>query len=109
MSYMSQQLLAAVRAMSEVDFTTLPSVQFIGKLREALIERGNSPELAEALAAKVDVTLPPQSLTEEEIAELAKLYADFIEKMKASFQAVGVADPTKFVLSMAAPLTLKLS
>lgn len=109
MSYMSQQLLAAVRAMSEIDFSTLPSVKFIGQLRTELLAKGYSVEQAEALAARVDVTLPPDSLTDEEIAELAKYYAQFIEQMKTAFAAAGITDPSAFVLKMAAPLTLKLS
>ena len=108
MSYMSQQLMAAVRSMASIDFSTLPSVKFIGRLRVELIQKGLTPELAEKMAARVDVTMPPDALTDDEINELAQHYASFIENMMKAFSSVGVEDATSFVLNMSAPLTLKL-
>lgn len=109
MSYMSQQLIAAVRAMADIDFSTLPSVKFIGELRAQLIAGGATVAHAEALVAKVDVTLPPDSLTDAEITELAQHYAKFIGQMKAAFASAGISNPDEFVLQMSTPLTLKLS
>lgn len=109
MSYMSQQLMAAVRSMAALDFSNLPSVKFIGRLRVELIQKGLSPEFAEKLAARVDVSLPPDALTDEEINELAQLYASFIENMMKAFSSAGIEDAASFVLSMSAPLTLKLN
>ncbi len=109
MNSITRELFAAVRDMVEADLSQLPSVKFLGALRAQLIVLGATPEHAEALAAKVDVSMPAGSLDDAEVLELARLYAQFITQMKAAFASVGVANPDQFVLNLATPLTLKLS
>ena len=107
MSQLSFQLLAAVRELSQLDFVTLPSIQFGGKRRQALITAGSAPEPAEALTARVEVQLPLGELSSAEIDELAQHYAGFILKMRAAYQHVGIQEVDVFMLKMATPLTLK--
>lgn len=107
MSHLSVQLLTAVREMSQLDFLTLPSVQFVGKLRQALIRGGYASEAAEALTARVEIQLPLGELTPSEIDELAQHYAGFILKMREAYQHVGIQDVDAFMLRMASALTLK--
>lgn len=109
MSILAQQLIAAVRDMSQLDFATLPSIQFLGQLRQALLAAGYAPEQAEALAARVEVQLPPGELTPAEVAELAQHYAGFILKMREAFSQVGIQDVDRFMLKMASPMSLKAS
>lgn len=109
MSPQSQQLIAAIRDMSRIDFATLPGIQFMGQLRQALIAAGVAPAVAEALAARVEVELPLGQISAAEVTELAQLYACFLLKMREALGQVGIQDADRFLLTMAAPFTLKAS
>jgi hypothetical protein len=109
MSYMSQQLMSAVRQLAETDFQALPAVQFLGKFRQAMIYKGLSVADAESIAAGMTIELAPGMFSDEELTELAQLYASMIVSVQAALTAEGFVDSIGVVLKMSSSFSLKCS
>lgn len=106
---MAARLVAMTKEFAEMDFSDMPGTIFMGLLRQRLIEKGFSVADAEMVAARMEVGLPPGSMTQEQLEEVAVNYATVLEKIRASLAAQGFENPMLALREAASKMSLTLT
>lgn len=108
MATITQQIINQLKEALEVDLVASPMFIFVTKLKDELQSRGFDIPTSEELATSIDVEISEGAASVEELVELAKLYAQLIEKSWAQFHLNGFNDPTQAMRHMSKKMTLKL-
>lgn len=108
MHQMAQQLIAQLKMMAAIDFENTPTFKFIGKLKAALVANNFTVELAETIALTMEVRLPEGSLDEDQLTEIAGLYAGMIGKLYDGLAKNGFTNPTDGIVLVAKSLSLTM-
>ena len=80
---------ALVRAAEEADFSNSPDILFRGELRAALIERGIDEEMAEEVAADIEVCIGEGTLSTTGVRVAACACADIVLSHIKALQSRG--------------------
>lgn len=104
----ARYLLDAIKGMADLDTDNLPSMQFMGKLRAALIAEGFSVVLAERIVGAMEIELQPGSITDEELDELSVGFAVLVARMSKSLTKVGFENLDDVITRMASQFNVKL-
>lgn len=109
MNNMAARLVEMTKGFSEMDFSDMPGTIFMGLLRRRLIEKGFSVADAEMVAARMEVGLPPGSMTQEQLEEVATNYAIVLDKIRAALADQGFENPMIALREAASKMSLTLS
>lgn len=107
MSSFGQEILQMVRQFSQIDIAASPGIVFLGKMRSALIKQSFDAAAAEQIAAGMEVQITQGTLSDEELDEIADLYAGMIVKIYDALEAQGFKDPLEAVKRQASSMSLK--
>ena len=105
-----QDIKDLLRAMAVTDLSAMPTPRFKAFMREALIKsHGFTPESAETLVARMEVTLGNDPIADEHLRDMAGSYATVVHNLREVYLSLGFSNPTRAVVEQAAQLSLKFN